>query len=141
MKLSKMKASDFSAKLKVTIQKTGKLGFSGFTASQLGLDTNTYVSIYKDDDAPKSPILVCTKQESKEAFRAHESNGYFSLSTSALFDKLGFDYKTSNIICDLKREPAADEFVEGEAYRLVARQEKKKRAQQPDLFDNMTSDK
>lgn len=128
MKLSKLKASDFSSTLKVTIQTTGKLGFTRFTASQLNLDTETYVEFYKDEDAPKSPILVFTKHPSNEAFAAHLSGDYYSLSTTALFDSLGFDFKSGKIMCELKREPAADEFVGGEAHRLIVRPVKKKKA-------------
>lgn len=121
MRLTKLKANDFSQTLKATIQKTGKLGFTNFTANQLSIDTDTYVNFYLDEDAPQSPILVFSKTKSVEAFQARVSGGYYSLSTTALFAKLGFEFKKNNIICDLNREEQADEFVGGEAYRLVVR--------------------
>lgn len=127
MKLTVLKANELSSPLKVTIQKTGKLGFTAFTASRLEIDTETYVMFYMDEDQPQSPILTFSKKCSSEAFRAHLGGSYYSLSTTALFDHLGIDYKQDNIICDLKREEEADAIVGGKAYRLVAREQKRRK--------------
>ena len=63
----------------------------------------------------------------EDSFKANKSGEYYSLSTSILFEKLGFDFKKQSVICDLKREEEADEFVGGEAYRLVSRAPKSRR--------------
>lgn len=131
MKLTILKANELSQPLKATVQKTGKLGFTAFTATQLNLDADTYVNFYQDEDAPQSPVLVFSKNASAESFRVHKSGQYFSLSTAALFDRLGFNYKAENVICDLKRIPEADELVGGDAYRLVARPRKAKKVSMP----------
>lgn len=127
MALTLLSAKDFSFTLKVTIQRTGKLGFSAPTAEALGIDSNTYAKFFMDDENKLSPVVVFSKNKDEDSFKANKSGEYYSLSTSILFEKLGFDFKKQSVICDLKREEEADEFVGGEAYRLVSRAPKSRR--------------
>ena len=127
MALTLLSAKNFAFTLKVTIQKSGKLGFSAPTAEALGIDTNTYAKFYMDDENPMSPVVVFSKNKDDDSFKANKSGDYYSLSTTILFDSLGFDFKKQNIICDLKREEDADAIVGGEAYRLVSRAPKSRR--------------
>ena len=127
MALTLLSAKDFAFTLKVTIQRTGKLGFSAPTAEVLGIDGNTYAKFYMDDENPMSPVVVFSKNKDDDSFKANKSGDYYSLSTTILFDSLGFDFKKQNIICDLKREEDADAIVGGEAYRLVSRAPKSRR--------------
>ena len=127
MALTLLSAKDFAFTLKVTIQRTGKLGFSAPTAEALGIDGNTYAKFYMDDENKLSPVVVFSKNKDEDSFKANKSGDYYSLSTSILFESLGFDFKKQNIICDLKREEEADAIVGGEAYRLVSRAPKSRR--------------
>ena len=127
MALTLLSAKNFAFTLKVTIQRSGKLGFSAPTAEALGIDTNTYAKFYMDDENPMSPVVVFSKNKDDDSFKANKSGDYYSLSTTILFDSLGFDFKKQNIICDLKREEEADAIVGGEAYRLVSRAPKSRR--------------
>ena len=127
MALTLLSAKNFAFTLKVTIHKSGKLGFSAPTAEALGIDTNTYAKFYMDDENPMSPVVVFSKNKDDDSFKANKSGDYYSLSTTILFDSLGFDFKKQNIICDLKREEEADAIVGGEAYRLVSRAPKSRR--------------
>ena len=127
MALTLLSAKNFTFTLKVTIQKSGKLGFSAPTAEALGIDTNTYAKFYMDDENPMSPVVVFSKNKDDDSFKANKSGDYYSLSTTILFDSLGFDFKKQNIICDLKREEEEDAIVGGEAYRLVSRAPKSRR--------------
>jgi len=127
MALTLLSAKNFTFTLKVTIQRSGKLGFSAPTAEALGIDTNTYAKFYMDDENPMSPVVVFSKNKDDDSFKANKSGDYYSLSTTILFDSLGFDFKKQNIICDLKREEDADAIVGGTAYRLVSRAPKSRR--------------
>lgn len=127
MALTLLSAKDFSFTLKVTIQRTGKLGFSAPTAEALGIDSDTYAKFYMDDENKLSPVVVFCKNKDEDSFKANKSGEYYSLSTSILFESLGFDFKKQSIICDLKREEEADAIVGGEAYRLVSRAPKSRR--------------
>ena len=127
MALTLLSAKNFAFTLKVTIQRSGKLGFSAPTAEALGIDTNTYAKFYMDDENPMSPVVVFSKNKDDDSFKANKSGDYYSLSTTILFDSLGFDFKKQNIICDLKREEEADAIVGGTAYRLVSRAPKSRR--------------
>lgn len=127
MALTLLSAKNFTFTLKVTIQRSGKLGFSAPTAEALGIDTNTYAKFYMDDENKLSPVVVFSKNKDDDSFKANKSGDYYSLSTTILFDSLGFDFKKQNIICDLKREEEADAIVGGTAYRLVSRAPKSRR--------------
>lgn len=127
MALTLLSAKNFAFTLKVTIQRSGKLGFSAPTAEALGIDTNTYAKFYMDDENPMSPVVVFSKNKDDDSFKANKSGDYYSLSTSILFESLGFDFKKQNIICDLKREEEVDALVGGTAYRLVSRAPKSRR--------------
>lgn len=127
MALTLLSAKKYTFSLKVTIQKSGKLGFSGPTAEELGIDVDTYAKFYMDDENPKSPIVVFSKNKDDDSFKANKSGDYYSLSTTVLFDSLGFDFKKQSIICDLKREEEYDNFVGGKAYRIVSRAPKSRK--------------
>lgn len=127
MALTLLSAKNFTFTLKVTIQRTGKLGFSAPTAEALGIDSDTYAKFYMDDENKQSPVVVFSKNKDEDSFKANKSGEYYSLSTSILFESLGFDFKKQSIICDLKREEEADAIVGGKAYRLVSRAPKSRR--------------
>lgn len=127
MALTLLSAKNFAFTLKVTIQRSGKLGFSAPTAEALCIDSNTYAKFYMDDENRQSPVVVFSKNKDEDSFKANKSGDYYSLSTSILFESLGFDFKKQNIICDLKREEEADAIVGGTAYRLVSRAPKSRR--------------
>ena len=80
-----------------------------------------------DDENPKSPIVVFNKTKDEDSFKANKSGDYYSLTTTVLFDSLGFDFKKQSIICDLKREEEYDNFVGGKAYRICSRAPKSRK--------------
>ena len=127
MALTLLSAKKYTFSLKVTIQKSGKLGFSAPTAEELGIDVDTYAKFFMDDENPKSPIVVFNKTKDEDSFKANKSGDYYSLTTTVLFDSLGFDFKKQSIICDLKREEEYDSFVGGKAYRIVSRAPKSRK--------------
>ena len=128
MKLSVLSAKELSKKLKVTVQKTGRLGFTQTTAETLNLKEMSYVKFYFDEERKTEPILHFKKEKDDDSFKAILSGDYYYLNTAPLFDKLGYDYKTQNIICDLVEDPEAKELLgDSNVYRLVPRKEDKRR--------------
>ncbi len=117
-------AKDFGRVLKVTIQNTGRLGFSGETAKVMQIDTNSCFLIGKDDSVRADLILVKMAETSPDAFMAKKSSDYFYLETTALFDMLGYDYKKGSIFFDVTRYPMLDQEVGGEVYLMNKRESK-----------------
>lgn len=128
MRLQLFNAEAEGKPLKVTIQSTGRLGFTELTANKLALDTNTFFLFYVDEDKPDKPIVQILRMEDKAAFRVMKSGQYFYLPTAAFFQRLGFDYQSGNIICDLHDDPEArQELQSPDVYRLIPRPVKKSR--------------
>ncbi len=128
MAISFFSARDFGRVLKVTIQKTGRLGFSNETATAMELDCNTYILLGKDDDLKADLIMVKRKTPHEDAFQVKKSGEYYYLDTTALFDMLRYNYKTgSNIFFDVTRDNTLDDQVDGEAYLLTQRKSKGRR--------------
>lgn len=116
--------------LKVTIQKTGRLGFTSQTAIDMKLDSNTYFLFGKDESIQADLIMIKLPNASNDAFRAVKSGDYYYLATTLLFDMLGYDYKKEPIIFDVRREPSLDVEAGGEAYLLTRRASKGRRVSQ-----------
>lgn len=124
MAISIISAKQFVLKLKVTIQSSGRLGFTGETASQLQLSERAGVKFAKDDE--KSILyLIIIDTPSEDAFELRSSGGYYFTETSRLFDYLGYDYSKGNIIFDLIRQDNLDEQLAGEAYMMKPRKKRK----------------
>ena len=116
---------DFGRVLKATIQNTGRLGFSGETAKAMKIDTDTLFIIGNDDRVQADLILVKMGEYNADAFRARKSNEYYYLNTTALFDMLGYDYKSDDtIFFDVVRFPSLDTEAGGEVYIMNKRESK-----------------
>lgn len=118
-------AKDFGRVLKATIQNTGRLGFSAETAKFMKIDSDTHFIIGNDDSVQADLILVKLAEANADAFKVRKSNDYFYLPTTALFDMLGYDYKSDDTIYfDIVRFPSLDKAAEGEAYIMNKRESK-----------------
>lgn len=120
-------AKQYSAKLKVTIQSSGKLGFTDETAKELKLSTQTYIKIGVDENEPTDMYLVVLQEADEDAFRVCKSGDYYYLPTTLLFMSLGYDYKNKTIMFDLTRSSEFDDEFGGNVYKLNKRESDKKR--------------
>lgn len=132
MAITFFSAKQFARTLKVTIQKTGRLGFTSATAIDMQIDTDTYFRFGKDDSINADLIMVKSKEQSVDAFRALKTGDYYYLNTAALFDMLKYEYKKGNIIFDVRREAKLDEEAGGEVYTLRQRASKSSRRKKED---------
>lgn len=119
-------ASEFTRKLKATIQKTGKLGFTSDTIATLGLKHDTHVCFAPDDEDNDVLYMGVMSDVKPQYFRLLKSSEYFCVPTTKLFDSLGYDYKNTTIIFDIARCEEFDEAIGGECYKLTKRDVKKK---------------
>ena len=90
-------AKQFAIKLKVTIQSSGRLGFTGETGNHLRLSERAGVKFAKDNER-NVLYLIIIDTRSVDAFELRSSGGYFFAETSRLFDYLGYDYSNGNIM-------------------------------------------
>lgn len=116
-----LSSKKYGVNLKATVQGTGKLGFSGATATALRLDTGMYIRFAQDDDADETLYLAVMNGMDEDGFKLLQSAGYYSVMTKPLFDALGVDYKSQTVIYDLTRDASKDEAMGGRAYRMTPR--------------------
>ena len=120
-------AKKYSAKLKVTIQATGKLGFTDDTAKELELSTQTYIKLGGDESDPDVMYLVVLQEANDDAFKVCKAGDYYYLPTTVLFLSLGYDFRNKTIIFDLTRAKEFDEEFGGTVYKLNKRESDKKK--------------
>ncbi|MCD8387828.1 MAG: hypothetical protein LUD17_13195 [Bacteroidales bacterium] len=110
--------SQFNVRLKATIQKTGRLGFTEETARVLNLSTDLCARFAMDDEQENSLFLVLSETEDSNSFRVTKSGQYYYLPTKLMFDAFGYNYKEGVIIFDLVRRAEYDATLMGRVYQL-----------------------
>lgn len=122
----------YKSKLKCTIQASGKLGFTAATAQTLELNKEKFVK-FANDDAEKNVLyMIFVEEEDAQALKVCKAGAYYYVSTQALFDFLGYDYKNKTIIFDMTRTPMLDKTVGGKVYKMTMRKIDKKKEVVPE---------
>lgn len=125
MGITIISAKQFATKLKATVQKSGRLGFTAETGKALGLECGKFAKFAKDDE--KGILyLIIIEVGNEDAFPIRENGGYYFIPTRQMFDALGMDYATYNIMFDLVRQPSLDADLQGQVYFMKQRQNKRK---------------
>ena len=114
-------AKDFTIRLKATIQRTGKLGFTAETINQLQLNSDCSILIAPDSDDKKVYYLGILRAHREDAFTVLSAGKYIYLNTKQLFDKLKIDYVKNNFIFDMERLEEGDAIMGAECYKMKAR--------------------
>lgn len=125
MAIKLINAKSFSSKLKVTVQSTGKLGFTEVTAEVLGVEVDKYVRLAIDDEDENTMYMAVVDGKDEGCFKICGSGKYYYLPTSALFRSLGLDFVNDTVMYDLTRDASADEVLGGLAYKMSKRVIKK----------------
>ena len=125
MAITILSAKQFATKLKVTIQASGRLGFTAETATVLGLESGKFAKFAKDDEND-SLYLIIINEPNEDAFEIRVSSGYYYVPTKVMFDTLGFNYENGNIMFDLVRQPSLDDDLQGQVYYMKQRPIKNK---------------
>ena len=127
MTLSIYSAKNYSTKLKVTVQKTGKLGFTADTATSLHLSPDPYIKIARDEEQNDDLYMIVCEGQDEDGFKVCLNSGYYSLPTTMLLKELGLDYTHFTVIFDLSRESSLDEEAGGRVYKMSKRINTKKK--------------
>lgn len=123
MALKILSAREFSVKLKATIHSTGRLGFTEATARELKLSKDSAVKFAQDESDENVLYLINCVAADEDSFKVTSAGNYFSVNTKALFDNLGYNYKSKNIMFDLVREKGIEDM---EVYKLLKRENPRK---------------
>lgn len=117
MKLLSVK--DYSSKLRLTVQSSGKLCFTEETARILAVAERMPVRFSLDEEAEGGQLYMTIAGEGdQDAFLVRKSGKTMYLPASGLLDGLGIDYKTNAVSFHLVRAAALDEELKGVTYRM-----------------------
>lgn len=117
MKLLSVK--DYSTKLRLTVQSTGRLCFTDETARTLSVFNRMPVRFCLDEEVDGGQLYMTIATEGDtDAFLVRKSGKTLYIPTSGLFDNLGIDYKTNTISFQLIRTAELDAELKGTTYRM-----------------------
>ena len=125
MAIKIISTKDFAKPLKVTLQSSGKLGFTHETAEVLNLESGKRIQFGRDDEKNEM-YLIMTHGTPEDAFTVAKAGEYYYLPTTLMFDALEYDYKLKTYFFDLVRRADLDAELNGEVYFMKERYKVKK---------------
>ncbi|MBQ8940105.1 MAG: hypothetical protein IJ047_07765 [Paludibacteraceae bacterium] len=124
---------DFAKPLKVTLQSSGKLGFTAETAKALRLESGKLIQFGKDEEKNEL-YLILSNGAPEDAFAVAKAGDYFYLPTTLMFDSLEYNYKRATYFFDLVRRKEMDAELNGEVYYMKERMKYKKSKQEEEIL-------
>ena len=121
-----LSVKQFSSRLKVTIQSSGRLNFTEDTTKTLGIVENAPVKFAIDDENDNTLYLVIASDlDDEDAFKVRKSGSYYYVPTKNLFDALGVEYEGKSLGYDLVRAESRDVELGGMAFKMSQREKSK----------------
>ncbi len=114
-------AKELTQKLKATVQRTGKLGFTSETLAVLNIKQGTHVRIAEDTESKRVLWLGVLQEPADNAFPVNKAGDYYYVNTTKLFEKIGLDFRKKNCMFDMSRCADYDEAIGGECYKMQLR--------------------
>jgi len=100
MAIKYFNAEELERKLKCTVHKSGKLGFSDGATKRMDIGDNTRIKIgYDEAEGENGEILYMQVDNtgSPEGFKVNKAGAYYYLNTKALFDSMGVNYSDDGL--------------------------------------------
>lgn len=126
MAIKIISTKDFTKPLKVTIQSSGKLGFTRDTAEVLRLESGKMIQFGRDEEKNEMYLIMLGHTDAEDAFAVAKAGDYYYLPTALMFDALGYKYGKYTYFFDLVRREDMDAELKGEVYYMKERNNIKK---------------
>lgn len=107
-------------KVKCTVHKNGKLGFSQAAIRRLNVTDSKHfkIGVNEEDRYDDSLYLMIAENEDRDTYDVNKAGNYYYLNTRNLFDELNIDYRNKKIIYDIEEI----EYEGRKLYRLKKRE-------------------
>ena len=125
-------AKELTQKLKATVQRTGKLGFTAETLEVLNIHQGTHIRIANDTETKRVLWLGVLQEPADNAFPVNKAGDYYYVNTTKLFETIGIDFRKKNCMYDMSRSPENDEAIGGECYKMELRVTDRKQTETPE---------
>ena len=132
MAIQIISAKRFATKLKATIQRSGRLGFTEETARYTNLAEEKFAKFAQDDESGTLYLIIHDTRD-EDSFEIRSSSGYYYVPAKMMFDSLGMDYEKNVIMFDLVRKPSLDETLEGQVFLMKTRISKRKETKDDEI--------
>jgi hypothetical protein len=132
MAIQIISAKRFATKLKATIQRSGRLGFTEETARYMNLAEEKFAKFAQDDESGTLYLIIHDTRD-EDSFEIRSSSGYYYVPAKMMFDSLGMDYEKNVIMFDLVRKPSLDETLEGQVFLMKTRISKRKETKDDEI--------
>lgn len=117
---------DYSSKLRLTVQASGKLCFTDETVRTLGIKDGMPIRFAIEEKDGDQLYMAIASEGDEDTFSVRKSGKSYYLPTSGLFDALGIDYRANSVSFNLTRAGASDEVLKGAAYVMKISTNKRK---------------
>ncbi len=99
MQFNFIKPVGSSSKMKASIHRTGRMGFSLETIRELNLDSKKHLKFATNgaDKNDKNLYMVILTESDHETFPVIKAGTYIYINTTNTFDEMGIDYKNNRI--------------------------------------------
>ena len=114
-------AKELTQRLKATVQRTGKLGFTAETLDVLQIKQGTYIRFAEDTESKRVLWMGVLQEPADNAFPVNKAGEYFYVNTTKMFEKVGLDFKKKNCMFDMERAAEYDEAIGGACYKMQLR--------------------
>ena len=118
-KCKKIDARKFSKSAKMTIQRTGKLGFSNEAADLFLLKNRQEKRLLLFDMGEDNFMAIVTNKENEEGFKILKGGEYYYVRMKNFFDSRSIPYQTKRVIYDIS--DTGEEYEGEKVYKLTQR--------------------
>lgn len=118
-----LSSKEYNAKLRITVQSSGRLSFTNETARILNMAGVKKIRMAQDDDDPQMLFFIIPQNPDDDCYDVKTSGRYYYVATRNLFNSLGLTYKRDSrkggLCYDLVRDSSLDGDGEGTVYRMI----------------------
>lgn len=125
MKLNYWKPNIAGGKIKLTVHRSGNMGFSKPAIERMHIDETNYVKLATNaqDTKDNNLYLLITNKEDENSLKVNKAGDYYYLNTKSFFNEMNIDYKKKKLIYDV-----VEVNYEGETiYKLIKREIERKK--------------
>ena len=120
MKLNYWKPALGGGKVKLTVHRSGNMGFSRPAIEKMQIDENSYMKLATnaEDSRDNNLYLLISKKEDEDSLKVNKAGNYYYLNTKSFFNERNIDYRKKKLIYDV-----VEINYEGQTiYKLIKRE-------------------
>jgi|GEM_PF-3830190 len=113
MKIKIYNPKDLNKKYRISVHRTGRMGFPADAAEKLNLAENKSADFGENEDDPNDPNLymVIYKEKEKGGFKVNKNGEYYSINLKILLDNLNINYSNGTVWFEMEEKIINEEKI------------------------------